>query len=95
MDIFINMDFLYYKMSVLEEEIKTFERSKPKLLKTDKDKYVLIKGKKVIGTFYDRRDAIVEGYKKFPKEAFLVRKIQEFEETHNLVNVGVQIQCHS
>lgn len=66
-------------MKVLEEEISVYEKNKNKLVETSTDKYVLIKNSEIIEVFESQEDALKEGYKRFGKEAFLVRQILPVE----------------
>jgi nicotinamide riboside kinase len=63
----------------LEQELKTFHEQKNHLLEKYKDRYVLIKGDKVIADFESRSDALREGYKQFRQSEFLVKKVEEVE----------------
>lgn len=79
--------------ALLEEEIKTYEQNKAELVKTANGKYVLIKGKEIIDIFESEKDAIRQGIEKFGNSPFLVKKIEEIEQTQNytsnLINIGV------
>jgi hypothetical protein len=63
----------------LEQELKTYEKEKEKLLAEAKGKFVLIKGDKIIGVYASQEDALAEGYKRFGNEEFLVKEITEIE----------------
>lgn len=74
------------KMSdILEKENKTYLKNKEELLK-DEGKYVLIKGDDIKGIFESKEDAIKKGYEEFGNTPFLVKKIQERDETMNFAN---------
>ncbi len=63
----------------LETEIETYRRKLPKLLETP-GKYVLIKGKRVLGVFGTRDAALKAAYAKLgTRVAFLVKEIQAVE----------------
>ena len=62
---------------VLADEMATYERIKPKLLETDREKFALIKGGDLIGTFLSFEQAYEAGLRKFWAEPFLVRQILE------------------
>ena len=76
----------------LEEELKTYEQNKSDLVKKANGKYVLIKGKMIVGIFESENDAIRIGIEKFGNGPFLVKKIEEVEQTQNytsnLIKVG-------
>jgi len=63
----------------LEQELKTYEQEKQKLLLESKGKFVLIKGNEIIGVYANQEDALTEGYKKFGNQEFLVKEITEIE----------------
>lgn len=63
----------------LEQELKTYEENKERLLSEAKGKFVLIKGDKIIGIYVSQEDALAEGYKRFGNEEFLVKEITEIE----------------
>lgn len=63
----------------LEQELKTYEKEKEKLLSEGKGKFVLIKGDEIIGIYTSQEDALAEGYKRFGNEEFLVKEIIEIE----------------
>lgn len=63
----------------LEQELKTYEREREKLLSEAKGKFVLIKGDKIVGIYVSQEDALAEGYKRFGNEEFLVKEITQIE----------------
>ena len=65
--------------TVLDREIETYEREKPRLLADAPGKFVLIKGDKVIGFYESQTDAISEGWKLFPGEPILTKRIVPVE----------------
>ncbi len=77
----------------LEDELKTYEKNKQELVKTANGKYVLIKGKTIVDIFESEQDAIKIGIDKFGNVSFLVKKIEEVEQTQNytsnLIKIGV------
>ncbi len=77
----------------LEEEIKTYEENKAELVKKANGKYVLIKGKTIVDIFESEKDAIKRGIEEFGNTSFLVKKIEEVEQTQNytsnLIKIGV------
>ncbi|EQD42878.1 hypothetical protein B2A_10132 [mine drainage metagenome] len=77
----------------LEEELKTYEENKAKLVKEANGKYVLIKDKTIIDIFESEQDAIKTGIEKFGNVPFLVKRIEEVEQTQNytsnLIKIGV------
>jgi len=80
--------------NILSEETETYNKQKDSLLKTDSGKFVLIKGKKIIGIYDTKNDAIRIGIDKFDNSPFLVKKITEKEETINFTsNMIRQVKC--
>ncbi len=73
-------------MKYLDKETETFEKNKEELLKSDKGKFVLIKGNDIIGSYDTELDAVNSGYEKFGEEEFLVKKIEIIEEKYNYAN---------
>ena len=77
----------------LEEELKTYEENKQELVEKANGKYVLIKGKIIVDIFESEQDAIKMGIDKFGNVPFLVKKIEEVEQTQNytsnLIKIGV------
>ena len=72
--------------NLLAEEIRTYEKTKPELLKSSLGKFVLIKGSKVIKIFETQQDAIKEGISLFGNTPFLVKKIELVEQTQNFTS---------
>jgi hypothetical protein len=71
---------------MLEIETLTFEQKLPELVKTDKEKYVLIKGDQIIGTYTALSDALKFGYEKFRDQSFFVRQIFATPQPLNFAN---------
>jgi hypothetical protein len=63
----------------LEQELQTFHEQKEHLLEKYKDRYVLVKGDDIVADFESRGDALREGYKRFGRAAFLVKKVEEVD----------------
>lgn len=76
---------------VLDQELKTYEDHKKKLLKESSGKYVLIKGKEVIKIFASEKDAVHFGINKFGNQAFLVKRIQEVEPIQNYTSTLIMV----
>jgi len=66
----------------LEQELRTYEKEKARLLLEAKGKFVLIKGNEIIGVYAAKEDALIEGYKRFGNTEFLVKEITEIEPVH-------------
>ncbi|MDO8524496.1 MAG: hypothetical protein Q7R99_02610 [bacterium] len=63
----------------LEQEIKTYNELKNKLLKESRGKFVLIKGSEMIGVYENKDTALSGGYKKFGNQEFLVKEVLDFD----------------
>ena len=61
----------------LDKEIQTFKTHKKQLLAEKKDRFVLIKGDKVISDFVSYEDALSDGYKRYGNQEFLVKQVLE------------------
>ena len=70
----------------LDLELKTYEQNKQNLLKSDRGKFVLIKGNSVIGTYDTYDDTIKVGIDKFGNKPFLVKQILDVEPTGNFTS---------
>jgi len=68
------------KAGLLQKELEFFESKRAELLAKAKGEYALIRGNKLIGTFFCQKDAIRRGYEMYGNSPFLVKKIVEFEE---------------
>jgi len=66
-------------LEVLEKEIRFFNKIKGDLLKTYKGKIALIKNEQLVNTFTTFEEAYREGVKRFGKEPFLIKPIEETE----------------
>ena len=71
---------------MLELETRIFEQQLSELVKTDKEKFALIKGEQVIGTYTALADALKFGYEKFKNQPFFVRQILATPQPLNFVN---------
>ena len=68
-------------VSVLETELETYKKEKKRLLSEGhKGKYVLIKGKEILGIFETEEEGCNEGFRRFLAGPFLVQKIARREE---------------
>lgn len=65
--------------SVLSQELKTYEQHRERLLSEHEDKWVLIHGDQILGTYHAEMDAIEAGYQQLGVVPFLVKKIERFE----------------
>jgi hypothetical protein len=71
---------------MLEKESTTFNEKLSELLKTDINKFVLIKEDKIIGTFTAIDDALNYGYEKYREQPFFVREILPLQQPLNFSN---------
>jgi hypothetical protein len=70
----------------LAEELATFDAHRDELLGSAPNKFVLIKGSEILGTYETETDAINEGYRKLGNVPFLVKHIVESERPLNFVS---------
>jgi len=82
--------------NILAEELETYEKNKQNLLRDNRGKYVLIKGKEIINVFDTQADAVKVGIDKFGNSPFLVKKIQEVDTPQNFTSnhIKVSLSCH-
>lgn len=78
----------------LEEELAFFERNKAEWLQHYRDKFALIKGQRLLGTFTTFQEAFEAGIRELGNQAFLIEKVTEQDEevqlpvlTLGLINV--------
>ncbi|MBI3981711.1 MAG: hypothetical protein HY337_02285 [Gemmatimonadetes bacterium] len=71
---------------VLEQELRTYEAHREKLVGTATGKFVLIRGSEVVGLFDAQLDAIRQGYERFGNVPFLVKQVLEVETPHNFTS---------
>ena len=76
----------------LKEELAFYEQQKPELLKTHPGQYVLIKGANLIGIFPTQAEAYKEGFRRFGRASFLVKKVEEKEFAEQIPLLAMQIQ---
>ena len=80
MKVFVIFIWIFKEIIMLEKERKYFESNRSEWLKAYFGKFVLIKDENLIGTFDNQKDALIEGARRFGKESFLVRKVEDSEE---------------
>jgi hypothetical protein len=68
-------------MSQLQQEREFFKANQAEWAKAHAGKFVLVKGAELIGVFDNPENAVAEGLRKFGSESFLVRGVNEVEET--------------
>ena len=61
------------KGCLLGEEIRFYEQNRETLIEHHLNRYVLIKGSEVVGSFSSEGQAIAEGVRRFGTDPFLVR----------------------
>jgi len=71
-------------LEVLEKEIRFFNQIKPELIKVHKGKVALIKNEQLLGTFTTLEEAYKEGIRRFGKEPFLIKFVDETEEQQTI-----------
>lgn len=69
--------------NLLKKENETYQKNKKKLVEESNGKYVLIRGSEIIGIYESEQDALKEGITRFGNVPFLVKKIEEVEQTQH------------
>lgn len=75
----------------LAKELETFESHKDELLRSAANRYALIHGVEVVGTYESESDAINEGYRKFGNVPFLVKHVVPTERPLNFLSGLVRL----
>lgn len=68
--------------NILKDEMLAFEAQKERLLATASNRWVLIRGERVIGLYDTEHQAMTEGYRQFLDRPFLVKRIERVERVH-------------
>ena len=76
-------------VAALAEEIATYRRCLPELLREHEGEFVLIKGTEIAGIFPDRSAGLREGYRRFGIVPLLVRQIAASDPAVYLPNVVI------
>ena len=63
----------------LETEWRFFEANRERLVAKGEGKFVLIRGRKIIGLYESKWDAIEQGYERFGNVPFFVKRIERVE----------------
>ena len=79
-------------VKALKEELVFYEEQKPELLKRCPGQYVLIKGRELIGVFSTQEEVYSEGFRRFVRNPFLVKRIVEKETPEQVPLLALQIQ---
>ncbi|HEY7424975.1 MAG TPA: hypothetical protein VH682_12160 [Gemmataceae bacterium] len=71
--------------SAIAEEWETYRREVGRLLaEGNEGRYILIKGRQIIGIWNTRKEAFAAADQRFPLQPFLVHQIQERERIHRI-----------
>lgn len=73
-------------LTVLDRELETYERNREQLLATSEDKFALVHGDSILGTFDSEMDAISQGYQRLGMVPFLVQQVVRVEVPLNFVS---------
>jgi hypothetical protein len=65
---------------MLEQERQYYEENKEAWLTRHRDRFVLVKGRDLLGVYNTIDEAISEGARLFGLDSFLVRQVRPFEE---------------
>jgi hypothetical protein len=70
----------------LKREIETYDANHDALLGSALNKYVLIHGTEIVGTYDTESDAINDGYRRFGNVPFLVKRVSPIDEPANYLS---------
>jgi len=65
---------------VLEQELKTYDQNRSRLLVESEGRFVVISGEQILGTWDTYEDALQAGYNQCGLNPFLVKRIERVEE---------------
>jgi len=81
----------------LSQETAFFEQNKAEYLKTYKNQFVLIKGRRLVGSFTTEAEAYKAGIDEFGNQPFLIKRVIDQEQaasvpalTIGVINAGLQ-----
>lgn len=80
--------------NTLETELAAYAKAKDSLLASDRGKFVLIKGDKIVGIFENEIDAARRGFDEFGNTPFLVKQIEESEDITNFASFKLHESIH-
>lgn len=72
--------FVEVKTMELQKEVEYYQANKEELLKHYKDKFALIKGEELMGTYTTWEEAFNEGVEKLGNVPFLIKQVREQDE---------------
>jgi hypothetical protein len=72
------------ELALIREELAVYGELKKALLKHHAGQFVLIKGREMIGTFPDFREAFEEGVRRFGHSPMLIKQITSEERAEKL-----------
>jgi len=73
-------------LTLLRNELNTYDKQKNDLIGKSKGKFVLIKDNQIIDVFETKNDAIRQGYERLGNVPFLVKQILEVETPQNFTS---------
>ena len=73
-------------LTLLRNELNTYDKQKNELIGKSKGKFVLIKDNQIIDVFETKNDAIRQGYERLGNVPFLVKQILEVETPQNFTS---------
>lgn len=79
------------KENLLKDEVALYLKEKSRLVAESNGKFVLIHKNTIEGIFESQTDAINVGIKKFGNAPFLVKKIEEIDQSQNYTSNLIQI----
>lgn len=76
---------------MLEKEREYFKKILPKLLTESRERIVLIKEEELVGVYNTFEEALSEGARRYGKESFLVRRVDDQQEEINIPALSLGI----
>lgn len=76
--------------TMLDQELRTFEAKRSELLGRSREKFVLIKGDKIIDILDSHADALKRGYENFGNQPFLVKQILDVDVPQNYTSFQIR-----
>ncbi|MCY4150629.1 MAG: hypothetical protein OXE94_00115 [Aestuariivita sp.] len=81
--------------NLLSEELRFYQENKEDFLHKYTNRYLLIKGSTLVGTFAAKKQAIGQGVRQFGNEPFLIRLSGEDTPTFTVPVLALGLLCQS
>ena len=74
----------------VQPEVETFEAQRSALAKSHSGSFVLVHGEEIVDFFPTRAAALREGYRRYGRASFLVKKVEAHEEPARFASTLIQ-----